>query len=275
MDRTGDHYWRDLGQEWPWPHLSAQWRGSCLELAVDGITIASPVGNRPRNVIILAFAGLLLFGTLDILFDLRDTGIQALGRDPTLTDRTFVWADVLKVDNNFLIGTGFESFWLGPRAEALWLKYWWRPNQAHNGYIETFINLGAVGVGLLVVAIAAAFQKIMVTVPKDRYLGPIRFALLVCILILNYTDATFKALHLLYFVFFLIAIEYPKRTTNTRLAPLSSAPPVPQPLPRPRWQPRASYSVHPTETSSAPRRIDRHPTEKVGAAPRIERPPSE
>src|SRR5262245_12945831 len=31
---------------------------------------------------------------------------------------------------------------------ALWAKWWRQPNQAHNGYIETYLNLGPAGVFL-------------------------------------------------------------------------------------------------------------------------------
>ena len=204
--------------------------GSALVL----ILARSPVGNRPGRVIILIVISLCALAILEILFDIENIGIHALGRDPTLTDRTFVWADVLKVDNNSIVGTGFESFWLGPRAEALWRKYWWRPNQAHNGYIETFINLGAIGVILLFVLIVAGFRKILASVAEDKFLGPIRFALLVCILILNYTDATFKALHLLYFIFFLIVVEYPWTAAKVRHRRHPNAPSALRPTPASR-----------------------------------------
>src|SRR5207244_5423105 len=72
--------------------------------------------------------------------------VEAMGRDSTLTGRTDIWKEVLSTDVDPWLGTGFESFWLGKRAEQLWKKYYWHPNQAHNGYIEIFINLGWAGV---------------------------------------------------------------------------------------------------------------------------------
>jgi exopolysaccharide production protein ExoQ len=165
--------------------------------------------GRPGRVLALLTLAVGAFAIFETLFELSTDAITALNRTPTLTDRTLVWNDVLSVKNNWLIGTGFESFWLGPRAEALWDKYWWRPNQAHNGYIETYINLGAAGVALLLAAIASAFVKALRTLPSDPIFGCWRLALLIAIVIFNYTDATFKAVHVLYFTFFLVALEYP------------------------------------------------------------------
>jgi len=37
-----------------------------------------------------------------------------------------------------LVGTGYESFWLGPRLQRIWLAGWRGLNAAHNGYLEVF-----------------------------------------------------------------------------------------------------------------------------------------
>ena len=44
----------------------------------------------------------------------------AVGKDPTLTDRTKIWAILLDMHTNPLLGTGYESFWLGPRLQRFW-----------------------------------------------------------------------------------------------------------------------------------------------------------
>ena len=64
--------------------------------------------------------------------------LTTVGRNPTLTDRTAVWALILQFAGNPILGTGFESFWLGPRLARIWSVYAWGPTEAHNGYIESF-----------------------------------------------------------------------------------------------------------------------------------------
>jgi exopolysaccharide production protein ExoQ len=108
---------------------------------------------------------------------------------------------------NSLIGTGFEGFWLGPRVEALWQKYWWHPNQAHNGYIETYLNLGWIGLALMAQMMVSGLLKSLAWLRANDPMGPIRFALLSGIAVYNYTDATFKGVHLLFFTFFLFSLS--------------------------------------------------------------------
>jgi exopolysaccharide production protein ExoQ len=179
---------------------------SLLGMASVAVFVWTRLGRSPSAVLFCIVSLLVATAALDWAFDLRGLTIEALGRDATLTDRTFVWADVLAMQNNALVGTGFESFWLGPRLEMLWGKYWWRPNQAHNGYIETYINLGGVGLVLLLAMMGAGIARSLKLLQRGDALGPVSFAVIVAIALFNYTDATFKALHVLYFTFFLMVI---------------------------------------------------------------------
>ena len=85
--------------------------------------------------------------------------LQFLGKDETLTDRTGVWHDALQIQINPLLGAGFESFWLGDRLKTMWDKWTFRPNEAHNGYLETYLNLGLIGLFLLIALLIATFWK--------------------------------------------------------------------------------------------------------------------
>ncbi len=51
---------------------------------------------------------------------------SAVGRDPTLTGRSNIWDAVLSTHTNPLIGTGYESFWLGPRLVKVLGECWRR-----------------------------------------------------------------------------------------------------------------------------------------------------
>jgi O-antigen ligase len=146
-------------------------------------------------------------------FGMTDTLIKTVGRDPTLTGRVELWQDVLTFDINPVFGAGFESFWLGKRVEILWAKHWWRPNQAHNGYLETYLNLGWVGVILLAGWIMSAFWKARRTLLSDFDFGRFRLGLVAMVVVYNYTEATFKALHLVWFVFYIVAMDYSRAGT--------------------------------------------------------------
>src|SRR5262249_18406741 len=83
-----------------------------------------------------------------------------LGRDTTMTGRTDLWDAVLPLNPNPLLGAGYESFWLGDRLKALWTRFWWQPNQAHNGYLEVYLNLGLLGLLLVGVFLLTSYQRI-------------------------------------------------------------------------------------------------------------------
>ncbi len=160
-------------------------------------------------------AGVLLFGLAETTLGVYGSVLKMLGRNPTLTDRTEVWADALELAENPLFGAGFESFWLGERREKMWEKWLWHPNQAHNGYIETYLNLGMIGVLLLLALAVAIFKKIQRMLLWDFEFGRLRMGFFVAILLYNFTEAAFKGVSLVWLVWHIIAIEYPRRSLDS------------------------------------------------------------
>jgi O-antigen ligase len=186
---------------------------SCTAIAV-AIMLASGTPLVPKKylgtftVVILGTA----WGAETFFHIYEQVVVGVLGRNPTLTDRTEVWGDVLAMKINPILGAGFESFWLGPRLEAMWAKWWWHPTQAHNGYIETYLNLGVVGLFLLAGVLISTFRKSQNEMLRDLDFGRFRLAFLFAILFYNYTEAAFKGVHFVWTMFHLIAIDYPLAT---------------------------------------------------------------
>jgi len=79
--------------------------------------------------------------------------VENLGRNTTFTGRTAIWHCALPMVGNPIIGEGFESFWLGQRLLDVAKCIDQGLNQAHNGYIEVYLNLGWIGLSLLAVLI--------------------------------------------------------------------------------------------------------------------------
>jgi exopolysaccharide production protein ExoQ len=189
---------------------SATSRGGFLVgSAFIGLTSWRRVALKPMAVHVLAvvIVSVCLFG---VLVD-TDVGlVQAMGRDSTLTTRTQLWEDIMRVPVNPLVGTGFESFWLGDRAKSLWAKHWWHPNQAHNGYLEVFLNLGWLGVTLLGFLIVWGYGNVIRTLRRDPELGKLRLALLMAALLYNLTEAAFKVMHPVWIIFILAVMATPR-----------------------------------------------------------------
>jgi len=146
-----------------------------------------------RNpMIVHVFITVMLFISSSIVFlGASSDALAAIGRNPTLTDRTEVWRMILSLVQNPLLGTGFESFWLGPRLQKMWSRYWWHPAQAHNGYLETYINLGWVGVILLTIVLANGYRSASTAWRQRHSFGDLRLAYILAGLIFNFTEAAF------------------------------------------------------------------------------------
>jgi O-antigen ligase len=108
------------------------------------------------------------------------------------------------------MGTGYQSFWLGERAEVMWEKYYFHPNQAHNGYIETYLNGGFLGAGFLLVWLAMAGRDIKRDLLRGHEYARVRFAALVIGVFYNWTEAVFNRLSLVWFIILLAAVNYPR-----------------------------------------------------------------
>jgi len=162
-----------------------------------------------RQIVAYWAGGLLIFSCAELFFGVSDVLASALGRDPTLSGRRELWAQVLTSNTNPIVGAGFESFWLGGQAVWLWSEYWWRPNQAHNGYLETFLNLGWIGVILLVGSILSAFWKAYVDLFSEFDFGRFRLGIVAITIVYNCTEAAFKGVHPVWFLFFIAAIDCP------------------------------------------------------------------
>jgi exopolysaccharide production protein ExoQ len=85
-------------------------------------------------------------------------------QDPTFSARTIIWDFVFdEIGRRPLLGWGYHSFWLvGPDGPSIvegsgWVKL--MPN-AHNGYLDTMLELGPVGLALLVIFIMTTLHAI-------------------------------------------------------------------------------------------------------------------
>jgi exopolysaccharide production protein ExoQ len=145
-----------------------------------------------------------------LFFDMGGGSLEAMGKDSTLTGRTALWDLVLRLSGNPLIGTGFESFWLGSRRETIWNLYWWHPNEAHNGYLEMFLNLGYVGLTLLGIMVFTGYRNIIGAFRSDPDLARLKLAYFVVAIIYNFTEAGFRMMYPVWITFLLAIMAVPK-----------------------------------------------------------------
>jgi O-antigen ligase len=177
----------------------------CLIIALaQGATTPLRVA-RLRVLIPAALGGYVI---LQFGFNINDLVIQASARDTTLTGRTELWHELLSFRIDPLLGTGYESFWLGDRLYALWTRFSFRPTQAHNGYLELYLNLGVLGLCLLAGFLIASYRRICARLASPWHFASLSLGLWTVLLFYNVTEAAFKS-QLLWFTFLLGSIVGP------------------------------------------------------------------
>lgn len=172
------------------------------------------LSNVRKHIFAYFMVGGLAFIILQVTMDITGLIIAKAGRDGTLTGRTELWAVLSTMQQHPTFGFGYESFWLGERLQLLQSMWFFRPNQAHSGYFEIYLNLGWVGCCFLLGVVISCFGKLRKHLvngsPTDEWVvfGRLGMAYLCVYLLYNYTEAAFKSPHLLFFVFVIFAIGY-------------------------------------------------------------------
>ena len=189
---------------------------SCFMMASLIIVITSLRAARAPWVVHGLVAALLAVSFSALFLHIGSSLVESMGRDATLTGRTGVWDVVLGMTGNPLFGTGFESFWLGQRLDKIWSIYWWHPNEAHNGYLEVFLDLGWIGIGLLAVVMVTGYRNIIRAFRRDPDTGGLRLAYFVTGIAYNFTESAIRIMHPVWIFFLLAAIAVPGGWTRTR-----------------------------------------------------------
>ncbi len=187
-----------------------------------GIVVVAAVGSRLVNTNFIGtylLAALVLVVIAEMTFGISSRMSENLGRGSELSGRTILWARLLEIDTNPILGTGFESFWLGDRLKQLEGLFFYIPNEAHNGYLETYLTLGGVGVLLLIGLFIATFWKIRAQLFTDFEMARYRLGFLAAVVLYNWTEAAFKTLSPVWFAFYLIATDYPRILARRERSP--------------------------------------------------------
>lgn len=199
---------------------------TCLVLACLVILPAhsKTVQRRPQILTATIPCIFLLYAFLAFGLGLNGELAGAVGRDPTLSGRTEIWGIVLSQHTNPFVGAGYESFWLGPRLARIWAGGQGMINEAHNGYLEAYLNLGYVGLLLLLSFVIAVYRDICKQFKPFSSIASLTLAIWIVFLFHNCTEVDFRS-GLMWVTFVLAALTVsivdPKKAKET--APLSSA----------------------------------------------------
>jgi len=100
---------------------------------------------------ILVLAVLLALATVvGMLTFAPDFTFGLIGKERTLTGRTDIWSGLIQsIQMKPWLGNGYGVYWLDPLGPSYYvrLQLQWGIPSAHNGWIDTWLSTGALGVG--------------------------------------------------------------------------------------------------------------------------------
>ncbi len=172
------------------------------------LVISRPsIRRHPAAVHALVLAVLLGGGLISLLGG-RAAITEALGRQPDLTGRTEIWGILIPMVPNPMGGAGFETFWVGPRVGRIFslIGGMQMTNEAHNGYIEAYLNLGFLGLGLIVLILGHGYRTTLSAFRRDPALGGLLVAYVITAVTYNVTEAGFRILNLEWFFLLLSTV---------------------------------------------------------------------
>ena len=118
--------------------------------------IAYIIAKLSRQFRILAFITAIFLAaiitSIGMSINVEEAGLKATGKDITLTGRTFLWEEGIKIGmKNPILGSGLGAFWIPgtPEAEKIWFKFNIFHKSGfhfHNLFINIFVELGIIGV---------------------------------------------------------------------------------------------------------------------------------
>jgi O-antigen ligase len=196
---------------------------ACFAIA-GGVMIATTYSQFFRTPVVLhTLVGVVVLISFMVLFlGVGGNLLEMLGRDSTLTGRTSIWEIALDYAENPIFGAGYETFWLGSRLQAVAADLGTDLNQAHNGYVEIYLNLGWMGICLLGMIVLSGYRNITAAVREDRDSGQLRLAYFTIAVIYNFTEGMFKFMSPVWIFFLMSSMTVP--TAVARPAAVASKP---------------------------------------------------
>lgn len=134
--------------------------------------------------------------------------LGALGRDATLTGRTDVWQYITSTTVNPIVGAGFWNFWTGEDRFVISEAHQGYVLNAHNGYLDIYLDGGLIGLVLLFCLLFASGKRLIGNLHVNRY-QRVRYAFLIIAIINNLTESLFARPSMIWFTTLLVLVEFP------------------------------------------------------------------
>jgi O-antigen ligase len=193
---------------WIFLHANSMTSLLCFILVSSVVVTTSALSfTRKPVVITVLIATALLTVAVPLVFNIGTTVFQVVGRDGTLTGRTGIWEEAMSMVVNPLLGAGFESFWLRVTLDE---GRSFHLNEAHNGYLEVYLNLGWVGLGLLLLVILSGYRNVLRVLREQPEAGILLLGYWLVCVTYSMTEAGFRMMNLVWICFLLASAAGPE-----------------------------------------------------------------
>jgi exopolysaccharide production protein ExoQ len=181
----------------------------CLGCLLFWVTGRLSTLENPAQVLARVLPAVLVIAALEATFGISSFVIEdLLGRDVTLTGRTEIWAAVKAAGTDPWLGVGFFSFWDTPAARIVDARFPGGLVTAHNGFLETYLDGGIVGVTFLVMLLATwLFSGIRGTLARTIR-GQLTLVVWIIAMIYNNSETSFFRVEPLWFALLLLTNQY-------------------------------------------------------------------
>jgi exopolysaccharide production protein ExoQ len=195
-------------------------------LAAVALLISRAYRVSPAIILVLFLFGCVVFSMLTG-FGTERIAYMLTG-DSSFTGRTIIWDFAeAEIARSPLVGWGYQSFWLvGPDAPSIldapgWVKL--MPN-AHNGYYDAMLELGYVGLALLVTFLVTTVHVIGRMAEHDSKRAWLLLSVSLYIITHDFLETTWmRSFEMLWVVFVIVAVEAARYWRSSPLIGTASA----------------------------------------------------
>jgi exopolysaccharide production protein ExoQ len=137
--------------------------------------------------------------------------LHALGRNTTFTGRTQIWEHINMDTVNPWIGSGYWNFWGGPGGERINEAMVSLIPNAHDGYLDVYLDGGMIGLALLYLVLFTSGTRIARYLARGKdsdHFQRMRFAILIIVIIYNLSETAFARISAIWFTSLLMIVDF-------------------------------------------------------------------
>ena len=165
--------------------------------------------QEPSRMLFRCLAVIACVAVLEFGFNVSGMILDLLGRDRTMSGRTWIWEMVEETHTDPLIGAGFYSFWSTDAAREISALFLGTLNSAHNGFLEMYLDGGAIGLALLILLLLTWGRRSLQRMLTGTVLGRLGLCFWILAVIYNFSETDYFRLETLWFTLLLLMVNCP------------------------------------------------------------------